>query len=41
MAARLLADQEEYDKMAHTANPYGDGRASLRIRDIILKYFKL
>jgi len=27
--------------MARTANPYGDGKASLRIRDIILDYFKL
>jgi len=41
MTSKLLADREEYDKMAHTANPYGDGKASLRIRDIILDYFKL
>lgn len=40
-ACTLLADREEYDKMARTANPYGDGKASLRIRDIILDYFKL
>ncbi|MGE5403779.1 MAG: UDP-N-acetylglucosamine 2-epimerase, partial [Candidatus Saccharibacteria bacterium] len=35
-AAQLLADASEYDKMAHAANPYGDGRSSLRIRDIII-----
>ena len=40
-AGRLLADRGEYDKMARTANPYGDGKASLRIRDIILDYFQL
>ena len=40
-AGRLLADRGEYDKMARTANPYGDGKASLRIRDIILDYFRL
>ena len=36
-ASLLLSDKSEYDKMAHTANPYGDGHAALRIRDIILK----
>lgn len=35
MAAQLLSDQKEYDKMAHAVNPYGDGRACQRIADAI------
>lgn len=31
----LLEDEEEYGKMAHASNPYGDGKASIRIADII------
>ena len=31
----LLDDKNEYDKMAHASNPYGDGRACERIADII------
>lgn len=31
----LLDSREEYDKMAHAANPYGDGRACERIADIL------
>ena len=31
----LLDIREEYDKMAHAANPYGDGRACERIADIL------
>lgn len=41
MAGKLLSDRTEYEIMAHTANPYGDGKASLRIRDIIVEYFRL
>lgn len=33
---KLLDDRQEYDKMARTANPFGDGRAALRIVDILL-----
>lgn len=33
----LLSNKEEYKKMANAVNPYGDGRASKRIVDIILK----
>lgn len=33
--SRLLTDQAEYTKMAHAANPYGDGRACERIADIL------
>lgn len=38
---RLLSDPQEYDKMANAVNPYGDGKASERIVDIILKYAKV
>lgn len=31
----LLENQEEYDKMRHACNPYGDGLASKRIADIL------
>ena len=31
----LLENKEEYDKMAHAANPYGDGYACNRIADIL------
>lgn len=34
---RLLDDKDEYDKMAYASNPYGDGHASERIADIIVK----
>ena len=39
MACELLDDKNAYDKMAHSANPYGDGNASLRIIDAILYEF--
>lgn len=39
MACELLDDKAAYDKMAHSANPYGDGNASLRIIDAILYEF--
>ena len=31
----LLEDQDEYNKMAHAVNPYGDGHACERIADIL------
>lgn len=31
----LLSDKEEYDKMARAVNPYGDGRAAVRIVKVI------
>lgn len=35
-AARLLLiDRAEYDKMAHAINPYGDGKAAIRIVKVI------
>jgi UDP-N-acetylglucosamine 2-epimerase (non-hydrolysing) len=33
----LLTDEELYKKMSRASNPYGDGRASQRIADILLK----
>lgn len=33
----LLEDKEEYEKMSKTSNPYGDGRTSQRIADILTK----
>lgn len=38
-ASLLLQDNKAYLKMANAVNPYGDGHASERIRDIILQYF--
>ncbi len=33
---KLLVDNnDEYDKMAHASNPYGDGFACMRIADIL------
>lgn len=34
-ANELLTDPEAYEKMAKASNPYGDGKASVRIADII------
>jgi UDP-N-acetylglucosamine 2-epimerase (non-hydrolysing) len=36
-ASRLLDDPAAYEAMACARNPYGDGRAALRIRDILKK----
>ena len=33
----LLSDPSLYAAMAHASNPYGDGRASQRIADILLR----
>ena len=37
---RLLNDKEEYDRMSKASNPYGDGHASERITDAIVKRLK-
>jgi len=39
LANMLLTDKEAYEKIAKTANPYGDGRASERIVKAILYAF--
>jgi UDP-N-acetylglucosamine 2-epimerase (non-hydrolysing) len=38
-AARLLDDSGEYRRRARIHNPYGDGRASARIRDLLVSRF--
>ncbi len=41
LTKELLINKDEYLKMAHSANPYGDGKASKRIVDAIIeKYSK-
>jgi len=38
-ALRLLEDDDAYQAMAHASNPYGDGRASVRIVDDLEQRF--
>lgn len=38
-AARLLTDPAAYQTMAQAANPYGDGRAAERIRQVLFRHF--
>ena len=38
MIRELLTDRAEYDRMSHASNPYGDGQASRRIADAIVKW---
>ena len=40
IANELLNNTEYYDQMAHAVNPYGDGKASERIVETILKWKK-
>lgn len=40
-ANELLTNSESYSRMSKSINPYGDGVASRRIVDSILKYFEL
>lgn len=41
LTKELLINKEEYSKMAHSVNPYGDGKASKRIVDAIVeKYYQ-
>jgi UDP-N-acetylglucosamine 2-epimerase (non-hydrolysing) len=37
----LLDDPKEYQRMSTSSNPYGDGRASMRIADILEKNLNL
>ena len=39
MIDELLSDEEEYARMSHASNPYGDGHASERIVDAIIEKF--
>jgi UDP-N-acetylglucosamine 2-epimerase (non-hydrolysing) len=36
-ASRLLGDPDAYEAMSRVASPYGDGRASRRIRYLVLR----
>jgi UDP-N-acetylglucosamine 2-epimerase (non-hydrolysing) len=38
-AARLLSDPEAYNGMSRAENPYGDGHAAERVREILFQYF--
>lgn len=38
---RLLTDREEYLRMSHAVNPYGDGHAAERIADAVCSVFSL
>ena len=38
-ASHLLTDKVSYDKIAHAANPYGDGKAAPRIVQILFEGF--
>ncbi len=38
--SKLLIDNTEYEKMATAINPYGDGLATKRIAEAIIKYFQ-
>ena len=41
MIKELLTNKEEYEKMSKASNPYGDGKASIRIANAIIeKYMK-
>ena len=37
---KLLTDKNEYNKMSKASNPYGDGKASIRIVNEIIKKYK-
>ena len=39
-AKELLINKDSYEKMSKASNPYGDGHASKRIVDSIIKYFE-
>lgn len=38
-ANKLLKNKEQYELMKKAVNPYGDGKASIRIADAIINYF--
>jgi len=39
LGKELLTNKEEYERMAKAVNPYGDGKASMRIVEAIDRYF--
>ncbi len=38
-ASRLLSDENAYQQMARAVNPYGDGKAAQRIRQVLFEHF--
>ena len=38
-AEKLITSEEDYQKMAHAVNPYGDGHASERIAKHLLDWY--
>ena len=40
MAKELLEDSVAYEKMSKASNPYGDGEASRRIVEALLKFLQ-
>ena len=40
-ANKLIRNADEYNHMSKSINPYGDGNASVKIVDSLLKYFKI
>jgi UDP-N-acetylglucosamine 2-epimerase (non-hydrolysing) len=40
-ANSLIRDEDEYQEMSKSINPYGDGKASGRIINAILEYFNI
>lgn len=38
-ASRVLSDETAYQQMARAVNPYGDGKAAGRIRQVLLQHF--
>ena len=40
LTKQLLTDKEEYERMSKASNPYGDGHASERIVDVLVKELK-
>ena len=38
---KLLNDSKEYEKMSKASNPYGDGQASKKIVDAIVKKYMI
>ncbi|ASS72813.1 UDP-N-acetylglucosamine 2-epimerase (non-hydrolyzing) [Bacillus atrophaeus] len=39
LAKQLLTDSQEYERMSHASNPYGDGQASRRIAEKLLYHY--
>ena len=38
-ASKLLLDDNYYNKISKSSNPYGDGRSSEKIKSIVLSHF--